>query len=64
MGEGLLDREGIRAAIKQFTDLGTAGLRANLIAFLRTSSLLLRKRALFWRFTLTTRPLFAARIVG
>ena len=34
-GEGSWDREGIRAAIKQFTDLGTAGLRANLIAFLR-----------------------------
>ena len=34
-GEGSWDREGIRAAIKQFTDLGTEGLRANLIAFLR-----------------------------
>lgn len=34
-GEGSWDREGIRAAIKQFTDLGTTGLRANLIAFLR-----------------------------
>lgn len=34
-GEGSWDREGIRIAIKQFTDLGTAGLRANLIAFLR-----------------------------
>lgn len=34
-GEGSWDREGIRGAIKQFTDLGTAGLRANLIAFLR-----------------------------
>lgn len=34
-GEGSWDRDGIRIAIKQFTDLGTAGLRANLIAFLR-----------------------------
>jgi len=34
-GEGSWDREGIRAAIKEFTDLGTDGLRANLIQFLR-----------------------------
>lgn len=34
-GEGSWDREGIRSAIKQFSDLGTEGLRANLIAFLR-----------------------------
>ena len=33
-GEGSWDREGIRAAIKEFTELGTDGLRANLIQFL------------------------------
>lgn len=34
-GEGSWDRGGIRSAIKQFSDLGTEGLRANLLAFLR-----------------------------
>lgn len=33
-GEGSYDRESIRRAIKQFQDLGTHGLRANLFAFL------------------------------
>ena len=33
-GEGSYDRDGIRQAIAQFIELGTEGLRANLIAFL------------------------------
>ena len=33
-GEGSYDRDGIREAIKLFTDLGTEGLRRNLFAFL------------------------------
>ena len=33
-GEGSYDREGIRAAIAKFIDLGTEGMRANLFAFL------------------------------
>ncbi len=33
-GEGSYDRDGIRAAIAEFTALGTEGLRANLFAFL------------------------------
>ncbi len=34
-GEGSYDRDGIRAAIARFIELGTEGLRANLVAFLR-----------------------------
>lgn len=34
-GEGSYDREGIRAAIDQFIQLGDDGMRANLFAFLR-----------------------------
>jgi mannonate dehydratase len=34
-GEGSWTREGIREAIRSFTDIGTAGLRANLISFLK-----------------------------
>lgn len=34
-GEGSYDREGIREAIAEFNELGTEGLRANLIRFLR-----------------------------
>ena len=34
-GEGSYDREGIRAAIDQFIQLGNEGMRANLFAFLR-----------------------------
>ena len=34
-GEGSYDRDGIRAAIAEFIELGTEGLRANLFAFLR-----------------------------
>src|SRR5690606_31685622 len=34
-GEGSYDREGIRAAIDQFIQMGDAGMRANLFAFLQ-----------------------------
>jgi mannonate dehydratase len=34
-GEGSYDREGIRAAIEEFIQLGTAGMRDNLFAFLQ-----------------------------
>jgi mannonate dehydratase len=34
-GEGSYDREGIRAAIEEFFQLGTAGMRDNLFAFLQ-----------------------------
>ena len=34
-GEGSYDRDGIRAAIAEFIALGTEGLRANLLAFLK-----------------------------